>query len=174
MVIQCEICNKVFNNSPKGYKAEYYLAEHKKNCFRLLKKKQRKWLKEYSQNATDLEINRAYIMLQNPEKYFNENIKRIEKEIKKQISTSDSDSETDEDNNCIYEKEYLHDSPSEVSDDEYIEELDRPSTPDLKEWRDNTIDYLIDDKENVYIKFNKEHIGKRYLSPNGEYKIKFV
>jgi len=177
MVSQCEICGKVFRDTSKGYKSEWYLKSHKNTCFRVFKKKQRKFIKDFSQNASDLEINRAYLFLKNPELYLKENMKIIEKEIVRQQSPISEDE--DENSNCEYEKEYLHDTYSDTSESDRESNAspqERPATPDLKIWNveDSSMQYYIDDKDNVYYMYNKTLLGKRYLNMDADWKINFI
>ena len=61
----CNVCSRVFKDSSNGYKAEYYLKNHKKNCDRLLKKKQKAFIKNWIINiANDIEINNVYNFIQ--------------------------------------------------------------------------------------------------------------
>jgi hypothetical protein len=185
MVVSCDICGKTFNKTSKGYKAEWYLKSHKNNCFRVFKKKQRKFIKDFSINASDIEINRVYMFLQNQEQYLEDNTTIINKKLVRQekLFTEEEQSlEDKEDDNCLYEKEYLHDEISEksCSDDEYYQtnetQFIRPPTPELKEWFDkkSNLKYFIDNDENVYYHFNKTLLGKRYLNLEGNFKINFI
>ena len=169
MVIQCEICGKEFRDNSKGYKAEWFLNAHRNTCFRVYKKKQRKFIKDFTQNASDIEINRAYLFLQNPEQYINENYKPSTRKTPSPLSRKYCSSvEPSSDDNCEYEKEYLHDTYSSSSSSESDRESnaspnERPLSCDLSLWVDenSNLSYYIDKNENVYLPNNKALLGVR-------------
>jgi uncharacterized C2H2 Zn-finger protein len=101
MSVECEICGKVFNDSAKGYKAHWYYKAHKNTCFTKFKKKQRKFIKDYSQNASDIEINRLYEFIKNPE-LFNSKPEKINQCIRITNESPQSD---------IYHEEPIPDRP---------------------------------------------------------------
>ena len=144
MSIECEICGKVFNDSAKGYKAHWYYKAHKNTCFTKYKKKQRRFIKEFSQNATDLEINRLYQFIKNTKQFL--------------FSETSSPSPSP--------------SPSPITmnisniDDE---DLERPASntsnystsSECDEWKYENTNYLVDNKNRVSDEYGN-HIGKRY------------
>ncbi len=165
--LKCEICGKEFRDTPKGYKAEYYLSAHRNTCFRQFKKKQRRYIRDYALNATDLEINRAYLFLQNPEQYINENYsKPSARKTPSPITRQDCSSEEPvSDDNCEYEVEYLHDTYSDTSDSDRASSAspERPASDTLSPWycERSKLNYLIDKDENVYLPNNKTLLGVR-------------
>ena len=156
MSIECEICGKVFNDTPKGYKAHWYYKAHKKNCFTKYKKKQRRFIKEYSQNATDIEINRLYQFIKNTKQFL--------------FSETSSPSPSP--------------SPSPITmnisniDDE---DLERPASntsnystsSECDEWKYDNINYLVDNKNRVSDEYGN-YIGKRYKDDSEVWRIEYI
>ena len=166
MNYSCEICGKEFKENGQKYRPKYQLNEHKKTCFTKFKKKQRRFIKEYSQNATDIEINRAYLFLQNPEQYINENYKPSARKTPSPLARVYCSSVEPSDDNCEYEKEYLHDtysSSSESDRESNASPNERPQSCELSLWVDenSNLSYYIDKNENVYLPSNKALLGVR-------------
>lgn len=162
--IECEICGKKFYDRGQKYKPQYQLTEHRKSCMRLFKKKQFRECKDWLLNrATELDINRLYLYIKNP----NEGI-IIDKPItpEPEITRQDvSSAEPVSDDNCEYEKEYLHETYSDTSDSDRASSAspERPASDTLSPWycERSKLNYLIDKDENVYLPNNKTLLGVR-------------
>ncbi len=189
--LKCEICGKGFSDTPKGYKAEYKLAAHRNTCFRQFKKKQRRYIRDYALNATDIEINTAYLFITNREQYLAENYSRSQAQRPTTpqpppVEQSQTPSpEPSEDSSCEYEKEYLTDEFTSESDSDRASSASpyRPPSNELSTWIDDrsNLEYLVDKDDNIYLPNNKALLGKRNpttIKKNDEiinsYKLTFV
>ena len=138
------------------------MKQHKKNCFRIFKKKQRLFIKDFSINASDIEINRVYMFLQNQEQYIEENMPIINNpnpslnsknlEI---LSNVDTDSDRPQSNTSVRSCESVS------------------TASNLDEWDYENIKYFLDNKNRVYDEFNNK-IGTRIKDDFSEdYKIDY-
>tara|TARA_R100000406_G_scaffold95914_1_gene91706 strand:+ start:43 stop:576 length:534 start_codon:yes stop_codon:yes gene_type:complete len=174
MKITCEICGRGFQDSTK-YKAKYALAQHNKSCIRLFKKKQLRDCKHWLNNiATERDINRLYNYIQNP----SQDGLYVDVTPTKQEPEQSSPEPLSDDENCFYEKEYLHDESSSESDrscnsSPETEGLSLSKPLNLKLWIDekSNIEYYIDENNKIYNKINRVHIGKKIIMPNNKYKL---
>ena len=156
MSIECEICGKVFNDTPKGYKAHWYYKAHKKNCFTKYKKKQRRFIKEYSQNATDIEINRLYQFIKNP---------KLSPTPSPTTTPSPSSSSSSSSITMNIDEEDLERPESNTSNYSTSSECD--------EWKYDNINYLVDNKNRVSDEYGN-YIGKRYKDNWEVWRIEYI
>ena len=150
--VTCEICNKTFLDSDKGYKAKYYYEKHKINCFRLFNKKKRKIIKEFSLNANDYQINRVYEFIKNPQDFYTKVLspEPISMSIRnlspKQPSPSPSPT-----------------PPPSCS-----------TASDLDEWDYQNVCYFVDNKNRVCDEYGNE-IGHRFKDElSSEYRLEYT
>jgi len=175
-ILKCEVCEKEFIDRGQKYKPQYQLNEHRKTCFNKFKKKQKAFIKNWVANiGTDIEINRVYQFIKNPDSFFQKlesEPRNMKDDFKEPISNPSSpepeiDEELEFNNDEVeYEKEYFSDHSDSNSESEYEYEDDeesRPATPDLIIWNDidNNMKYYVDNEENVYMFSNKALLGKR-------------
>jgi len=166
MVVICDICGKHFEDRGQKFKPINQMKQHKKNCFRIFKKKQRIFIKNFSINASDIEINRVYMFLQNQEQYLQENIPIINNDNQfknlSPISKSEdilSNVDTDSDR-----------PPSNTS----VRSFNSVSTSsELDSWDYENIQYFLDNKNRVYDEYDNK-IGTRIKDEfSEEFKIEY-
>jgi hypothetical protein len=162
MVVVCDICGKHFEDRGQKFRPINQMKQHKKNCFRIFKKKQRLFIKDFSINASDIEINRVYMFLQNQEQYIEENMPIINNpnpnlnsknlEI---LSNVDTDSDRPASNTSV-------------------RSIDSVSTSsELDDWNYQNIQYFLDNKNRVYDEYNNK-IGSRIKDEfSEEFKIEY-
>ncbi len=157
--VTCEICNKTFTDTGQRYKPKYQLNEHKKNCFRIFKKKQRRVCKDWLNNlANDIDINRLYMYIQNPNNDLHDN----DLHVFNKILSPEPISMT------IRNLSPKQPSPS-------------PSPPpscstasDLDEWDYQNVCYFVDNKNRVVDEYGNP-IGNRFKDEfSEEYRLEFI
>jgi len=168
--IECEVCGKVFTNSAKGYKAEYYLKTHRKTCITKFKKKQLRECKDWLMNkATEIDINRLYLYIKNP----NQSVINIEPPLPpeqfrdyspiRSVSPISKCSDTSE-NIFPFHKEDLERPASNTS-------VSSNASTIYEDWKYEHQNYIVNDKGVVYDEFDNI-VGVRKMDDfNGEYKL---
>ena len=158
MVVICDICGKHFEDRGQKFKPINQMKQHKKNCFRIFKKKQRIFIKNFSINASDIEINRVYMFLQNQEQYLQQAEQSIPSPISKSeeiLSNVDTDSDRPASNTSVR-------SFNSVS-----------TSSELDSWDYENIQYFLDNKNRVYDEYDNK-IGNRIKDEfSEEFKIEY-
>lgn len=145
--VTCEICNKKFTDIGQKYKPKYQLNEHKKNCFRIFNKKKRKTIKDFSLNANDVQINRVYEFIKNPQDFYTKVL--TPETISMTIRTISPISEPSPPPSCS-------------------------TTSDLDEWDYQNVHYFVDNKNRVVDEYGNK-IGDRFKDElSNEFRLEFT
>tara|TARA_R100001440_G_scaffold6855_1_gene13834 strand:- start:713 stop:1198 length:486 start_codon:yes stop_codon:yes gene_type:complete len=158
MNYSCEICGKEFKENGQKYRPKYQLNEHKKTCFTKFKKKQRRFIKDYSQNASDIEINRLYEFIKNPNSFYPKQQQEQEQPQCTRILTESPKSD-------IYDEESIPERPS--SNDSIST---NNSEIETESFYYDGYTYDVDKKNRVYDRDGNK-IGYRYKDQWSEYRL---